>query len=41
MYIINKISNVMVVCPNTMQKERKGEGKKMGRSRRQGGKIKK
>lgn len=40
-YIINKISNVMVVCPNTMQKERKGEGKKMGRSRRQGGKIKK
>lgn len=37
MYIINKISNAMVVCPNTMQKERRGEGKKVGRSRRQGG----
>lgn len=39
MYIINKISNVMLVCPNTMQKER-GEGKKVIRSRRQGGEIK-
>lgn len=40
-YIINKISNVMVVCPNTMQKERRGEGRKVGRSRRQGGERKK
>ena len=40
MYIINKLSNVMVVCPNTMQKER-GEGRKVGRSRRQGGERKK
>ena len=41
MYIINKLSNVMVVCPNTMQKERTGEGRKVGRSRRQGGERKK
>ena len=40
MYIINKLSNVMVVCPNTMQKERRGEGRKVGRSRRQRGERK-
>lgn len=35
MYIINKISNVMLVCPNTMQKEReREEGEKKQETRR-------